>query len=86
MKYVFNSLSVIGVIILLIIALITTNNPFKWIEGISIMSTGYPKFLFFWVGYCIIYLICIWGLYYILNIILSAFNNIKTRVKIGRNI
>lgn len=65
MKSVFQILGVIGVILLLIVSLLITENPFEWIEGLSINSIGYPKFAINGALFCGIYLSIIYFIKYI---------------------
>lgn len=67
MKKAFQILSGIGTIFLLIIAILTTKDPFEWLEGLTMISTGYPKFMINWIGFCMVYLGIIWGIYFILD-------------------
>ena len=54
MKKIFIILSVLTIIILFFISLITTNEPFKWIDSLTVYSFGYPKFILYWCCYSIV--------------------------------
>lgn len=60
MKTIFYWFGGIGSIILLLVSITTTNNPFEWIQ---LPVNSYQKFFIHWVVYDIIYLSILYGIY-----------------------
>lgn len=67
MKSIFQILGVIGVIFLLIVSIFITENPFEWIEGLTINSISYPKFALKGTLFCSIYLSILYLIYIVIG-------------------
>lgn len=81
MKKVFNALSIIGLIIIFLVSIITTNDPFK---VVNLSTIGHLKFMYYFVYYSFFYLGGIWLLYCFINKINDILNLIKIKYKESR--
>lgn len=79
MRKFLGGISIIGVIVLLFVALETTPNPHEWIDSITGVSFGYPRYIITWGGYCMLYLGGIWGIYYVIYKIIEIINRYKIK-------
>lgn len=68
MKKIFYWVGGIGSFILLLISIKTTPNAFEWLE---LNMYSYPNFFINWVIYEIVYLLILYGIYYLITKIIN---------------
>ena len=70
MKKVFEILSLVGLSVILILSFIIPSNPFEVWKGITM---DYPLFMVYCVGGGALYLMVLWVIYSLLDLIVSRF-------------
>ena len=71
MKKVFEILSLVGLSVILILSFIIPSNPFEVWKGITM---DYPLFMVYCVGGGALYLMVLWVIYSLLDLIVSRFH------------
>ena len=71
MKKVFEILSLVGLSVILILSFIIPSNPFEIWKGITM---DYPLFMVYCVGGGALYLMVLWVIYSLLDLIVSRFH------------